>query len=239
MSRGREDAKALGPEAPDAEAVADYLRRHPDFLVERPELIAALTPPEMRRGEGVVDMQRFMLDALRAEVAALKAREDKLLAAAEHALGGQVRVQGAVLALLAARSFEHLIRIVNDELPPLLGVDAIALCVENGDAQRGDRFRAGVTLVRPGTIKRMMGRDAQVALSDGAPDDRAVFGAASRRVRSHALLRLAIGLEAPAALLALASRDANGFHPEHGTELLSFFGRVVEHCIRRWLAEPG
>ena len=53
----------------DAGAVADYLRRHPDFLAAHPDLIPALTPPELRRGEGVVDMQHFMLQRLRHDLA--------------------------------------------------------------------------------------------------------------------------------------------------------------------------
>jgi len=50
-----------------ADEVAAYLRRHPDFLVEHPELLGALTPPALQRGDSVVDMQHFMLQRLRSD----------------------------------------------------------------------------------------------------------------------------------------------------------------------------
>ena len=35
--------------------VAEYLRRHPDFLIEHPDLLWILTPPAQRSDNGVVD----------------------------------------------------------------------------------------------------------------------------------------------------------------------------------------
>ena len=47
--RDRESAK---PVASTSAAVADYLRRHPEFLVDHPDLLDILTPPAQRRGDG-------------------------------------------------------------------------------------------------------------------------------------------------------------------------------------------
>ena len=58
--------------ADGAAEVAAYLRQHPDFLVEHPELLEVLTPPRLQRGERVVDMQQFMLKRQRAEIARLQ-----------------------------------------------------------------------------------------------------------------------------------------------------------------------
>ena len=113
---GKEASKgALSGELLSAEAVEAYLRRHPQFLNEHPELIAALVPPEFDHGAGVVDMQRFMLQRLKGELARLRTRERALLAAAETNVANQGRVHHAVKALLAATSFQHLIRIAVDE----------------------------------------------------------------------------------------------------------------------------
>ena len=38
-----------------ASEVAHYLRQHPDFLVENPELLDVLTPPALHRGERIAD----------------------------------------------------------------------------------------------------------------------------------------------------------------------------------------
>lgn len=235
---GAEDARALRQAAPSADAVADYLRHHPDFLVENPELIALLTPPEARRGERVVDMQKFMLDRLRAEVAKLAARERSLLSAAESSVDGQNRVQQAVLAALTARSFRELIEITNTRLPRMLGVTAIVLAVESEEALPGGNGKAGVRLIKPGTIDRLLGGDSDILLVDAAPAMAGIFTDGTEDLRAHALARLDFGPGTPAGLLALGSDAAGGFHPDQATGLLSFFCRVMEHCIRQWLAAP-
>lgn len=236
MSGTPEDASA-GPERGlSAETVADYLRRHPEFLVDWPDLAEVLTPPAYHRGEGVVDLQRFMLESLRGELKSLQTRESQLLEAAEDRDVSRSRVQEAALALLDARSFEHLIRTVNERLASLLDIVSVRLCVECDGTVPGPSGRAGVVVVDPGRIDKWMRRTDDIALVAGAPGRRAIFGEDAAEVRSYALLRLGFGVGAPAGLLALGSADPDGFHPRQGTELIAFLARVLEHCVRRWLA---
>ena len=37
-------------------------------------------------------------------------------------------------------------------------------------------------------------------------------------------------------LVACGAPDGNRVHPDQGTDLLAFFGGVVERSLRRWLA---
>src|SRR5579872_3724829 len=96
--------------------VASYLRQHPDFLIEHADLLEVLTPPTLRRGERVVDMQHFMLERQRAEIERLRAQQRSIVAATRANLASQNRIHGAILALLAAQSFEQLIQIVTGDL---------------------------------------------------------------------------------------------------------------------------
>jgi len=235
LSGTPEDAGARPDEAPGAKAVADYLRRHPDFLIEHPDLIAVLTPPTLHQGEGVVDLQRFMLESLRKELGSLQSREERLLGAAEELGASQYRVQEAALAVLEARSFEHLIRTVNERIADLLGIASVRLCVETSDSIPGPSGKARVVVIEPGTIDKWMRRTDDIVLVGGSPGRRAIFGGTAGDVRSYALLRLGFGPKSPGGLLALGSADADGFHPRQGTELIAFFARVLEHCVRRWL----
>lgn len=235
MSGTPEDADARRAEDPGPEAVADYLRRHPDFLIDRRDLIAALTPPSHHQGDGVVDLQRFMLESLREEIASLKSRENRLLNAAEERDASQSRVREAALSLLEARSFEHLIRTVDERVADLLDVVSIRLCIETRDPIPGPSGKTGVVVIEPGTIDKWMRRTDDIVLVAGAPGRRAIFGPGAGEVRSYALLRLGFGAKAPGGVLALGASDADGFHPRQGTELLAFLARVLEHCVRRWL----
>ncbi len=235
MSGEPKDAGAGPIDNPDAEAVAGYLRRNPDFLADRPDLIAALTPPSYHQGESVVDLQRFMLESMRNEVKSLSARENRLLNAAAERDASQSRVQEAVLALLEARSFEHLIRTINEQVAELLDVASVRLCVETDESIPGPSGKAGVVVIEPGTIDKWMRRTEDIVLVGGAPGRRAIFGPDVGKVRSYALLRLGFGPKSPGRILALGASDADGFHPRQGTELLAFLARVLEHCVRRWL----
>jgi len=217
--------------------VAAYLRRHPDFLLSRPDLVAVLTPPERDLGDGVVDMQRFMVERLRADVARLKLVQRKLISTSRNNLTSQGLVHAAVLTLLGATSFEHLISVITDELTMLLDIDAVGLCVESSQHGSGQlpSNTAGVQMLEPGSADELLGNSSVLLRSD-VTGDPALFGPqAAPLVRSDALVRLKVSRHAPAGLLALGARRPGIFHPGQGTELLVFLGQVIEHLIRAWL----
>ena len=56
------------------EAVAAFLRAHPEFLAERPELYRALTPPRRVHGEALADHMAAMLIAEREYAGAMAER---------------------------------------------------------------------------------------------------------------------------------------------------------------------
>jgi uncharacterized protein len=230
---GVENAKIV------ADEVAAYLRKHPDFLNERPELIAALTPPMEHRGEGVVDMQHFMLQRLRGEVKLLKSQQRALLATSRSNMASQSRVHAAVLAIVAAKSFEQLIQVVTTDLAIMLDVDVVTIGVESASASQPRLPMHGVQILRRGTVEHILGDDRMTLLCDETTGDPALFGAAAGLVRSQALLRVHVGDHAPVGLLCIGTRRADRFHPGQGTELLSFLARSLELTIAAWLDIPA
>jgi uncharacterized protein YigA (DUF484 family) len=222
-----------------AEDVADFLTRHPEFLAERPDLWALAVPPTHRKGDNVADMQRFLIDRLRAEIAALKTSHQELIATTRTNMSSQRRVHEAALELLTARTFEELIERVTTDLAIRLDVDVISLCVENDGTVAPQVTSRGVRLLKAGTIDRLMGTDQDVVLHGIVEGNPALFGHAARTVKSQALMRLRVSPVAPAGLLALGSRNENHFDHGQGTELLDFLARVLETTIRLWLDLPG
>jgi uncharacterized protein YigA (DUF484 family) len=105
---GSEDAAQVQPESLTAETVSAWLRRHPDFLHEYPEVLTFLTPPEFKRGERIVDMQRFMLDRMKDDLSDLRRREKQLISAVEGNAAGQSKVHQAVLAVVGASDIHAL-----------------------------------------------------------------------------------------------------------------------------------
>jgi len=233
LAQNPDDAIAASPRITAAQVV-DYLKRHPNFLQNHPELLDSQTPPARAQGEGVVDLQQFMVDRLRRDLTRLRGLQDELVANSRDNLSTQDRIHKAILALLDAETFEHLIEIVTTDLAVLLDVDAAALCVE-ATAEKSPRSVEGVQVLPTGHVDELLGASHDVLLRDDAEGDHAVFGPAAGLVRSDALIRLTVGQEVPPGLLAFGTRHPGYFNAGQGTELLIFLARVLEHCLRQWL----
>lgn len=235
-------AEAARPTALNADLVAGYLRRHPEFLAEHPDLLDVLVPPARGEvaaaGRGVVDLQQAMVLRWRAEAEKMRATCDELITNGRINAAIQGRIHDAVLALLAARSFEHLMETIGTDLPILLDLDAVYLCVERSDGGSPPVRLLGVRSLAPGRVAELLGPGRPVALRSHQSGDPALFGPAAGIVASDALLRLEVSAATPPAVLALGSRDPEHFSEGQGTELLQFMARCLEHLIRAWLELP-
>lgn len=220
------------------EDVSAYLCDNPDFLLRHPDIIPHLLPPSADKGRGVVDLQHVMLNRLRRDLAELTNQQHELIATTRANINNQSRVHAAVVMMLDAQNFEHLIHIITQDLAVVLDIDLVSLVVERqGGTVVPLDPRDGLVLSERGAIDRWLGRRA-VVLRGGVQGDDGIYGAAAPLVRSEALVRLTFGGAAPAGLLALASRDPNLFEPGQGTDLLHFLAQVVERCVRGWLDLP-
>jgi uncharacterized protein YigA (DUF484 family) len=216
--------------------VVQYLRRHPDFLVEHSELLAVLTPPNHRRGDNVVDMQHFMVERLKDDLHRLKSQQRALIATSRSNLSSQQRVHAAVLALLQATSFEQLIQTVTTDLAVLLDIDVVTLCIESSDGFARAPM-PGLQLLEPGDVEALLGSSRDALLEDQVAGDATIFGSGAGLVQSEALLRLPV-TQAPPGILALGSRRAGKFKPGQGTELLCFLAQALGITISQWLDLP-
>lgn len=222
----------------EADRVASYLRRHPNFLSDYPELLETLLPPKRREhGEAVVDFQSAMIERLRGENRRIGELQADLLATSRANMTTQSRIHAGVLALLEATTFENLIQAITTDLAVLLDVDVVALCVEAPDSHPR-RDVAGVHMLAPGEVDLILGPNRDIVLIPDNQGANPLYGAAAGLVRSEALLRLRPSAKAPTGLLALGSRVEGRFDPGQGTELLSFLARILELCIRTWLELP-
>ncbi len=239
MGQDRDKASAsTEPHDTTSIEVRAYLRENPGFLVENPDLAEVMLPPERDTGNGVVDMQSFMIERLQNEIGDLRDNHGELIAASRSNMISQSRIHAAVLAILEATTFDHMIEVVTTDLANMLDVEVASLCVENGDAKLNLPEVTGVHVVAPGMVDETLGPGRDIVLRSKAEAEHAVFGAAVGLVRSAAILRLPINPYGPMALLAFGSREEERFHPGQGTELLNFLARVLTHAMRTWLDLP-
>jgi uncharacterized protein YigA (DUF484 family) len=187
-----------------------------------------------------------MLRAERAHAASMAERAADVLAAGRAAAGLTERVQRAVLALLRA---EDKLDCISQEMPGLLGIDSVTLCVEAATPPGGEeRLR----VLPAGLIGRLLG-GRQVVFRSGAHEPHLLHGEAAGLAGQDVLiavpghgpvgavstLGVVAGTDAgparsgPPALLALLARDPRALEPGQGASPLAFLGQAVAASFGR------
>lgn len=216
----------------DEEEVARWLEANPGFLASRPELVAKLEAPD-RGGDGVVDLQRYMVDRHRRELNELRQNWLELLAVSRANLNSQHTVFEATLAAIRAASFEALIEAVTERYPEILRCEAVALCVES---DLGADAPAGVQPMRAGDVDAYLGgSDRRTRFIADLTPDPTLFGPSAGVVRSAALVRLDMGVDAPKAMLAIGGREPDDYTPDQADDLLAFLGQALGGAFAAWI----
>src|SRR5574337_837599 len=99
-------------DATQARVVAAYLKRHPEFLSEYPELAAKLTMPSREQGGAVASLAVYQMQSLRDKNAELERRLAELIEIAAENERLMERVHGLTVALLRASTIEVTVRTV-------------------------------------------------------------------------------------------------------------------------------
>ncbi|MFC0410774.1 hypothetical protein [Roseomonas elaeocarpi] len=213
---------SIAPQPPpdeDEEAgrVAAWLTARPGFLADRPALYRRLVPPRRVHGERLADHMAAMLGAERDAARAITE-------AARSGGGLQLRVQRAVLALIApAGRHGDPAEVIAAEWPALLGLDSVAVAGSGTPARHLRPLPAGLAtqLLPPGREWRL--RDAT---PDGLPEANLLHGEAAPLILRDALLRLPAGR-----LLVLGTREA-AMLPERGAgQALLFLARAAAAAL--------
>ena len=181
----------------------------------------------------LIDFEDRGMASLRRRVAEVEEANQDLIAFARGHSGAVSAIHAAVLAAIEADGLDHLVHIVTQTWPDMLGLDAVALALIVGDeGLRADA--AGLSRVDPRMMERAIVAIDGVVLR-GVDHGHALFGPAADLIRAEALIRLEPASPIQAGLLALGQRRPQGFETRHGSELLVFLGRVVSRMMGRWL----
>jgi uncharacterized protein YigA (DUF484 family) len=221
-----------------ADDVAAYLAEHPDFFANRPDLLDSLDMPVRELGSGVADMQQYVVARLRDEREKLRGATSELINISKSNLETQSRIHRAVLALLNARGFEVFVEALQDLVPELLDLDAIALCFEESEDAPVPRCGGRVRRLTAGAVDQVLGEENDVWLLPDNAGDEAIFGPQADNIRSAAIVRLAPFYGDPVGLVAFGVAEPDYFSPAQAHDLIMFLASVIEFGARRWLTAP-
>lgn len=211
-----------------AEEVEAFLRAHPHFLAERPDIYRVLVPPRRLHGERLTDHMAAMLDAERARARAMEAEVRAAIEAGRAGAGLTVRIRLAVLALMRA---PDVLEAVTQEVPALLGVETCSLLAEA--APRAiPPLPPGVRMLPAGTVTRLIGRGRD-AVVRATPSETAMLHAeAASLVTRDALARVTLA-DGPPMLIAVGAREAAALPVRQSVAVLAFLGRAVAAALSR------
>lgn len=228
------------PKPTAAELLKAAILEHPEAVLADADVLRALIGAQDKADHNVVDLRARFLAELEGKLGMLEDTHRTVIAAAYENLSGTNQVQRAVLTLLEPDSFSALLDALQRELPPILGIDVVRLCLESGTSDV-ELPHPVITPMRPGTIRVAATGNPNtpqrvVILRASGPHTVRLFTGAAGRVKSEALLALDLGAGRLPALLALGASDPAHFSPDQGGDLLHFMARAVERLLRRWLA---
>src|SRR5581483_8970194 len=211
--------------------VASYLRRHPEFLAEFPDIALTLLVP--REQGASTSLASYQLEVLRDKNRELNRRLHELIEIAHENEQLMVRVHMLTVALMREPTLGGSVRRVVAGLTEDFHTDLVRLVLFRGasaDLPASEWLilaPSGAASMPPFVefLKRnepLCGRLQQDKLD-------ALFGTHAGEVRSAVLLPIdGIGM------LAIGSGDANRFHPGMGTVFLKLIAEALAAAIGRF-----
>lgn len=212
-----------------AHEVAAWLRRHPNFLKQFPDLALSLSVP---RDEGpTASLASYQLEVLRDKNRELNKRLNELFANAQTNERLAVRTHQLTLALLKQTSAADTLRAMAASLQEDFSGDLVRIVTFKPVAGlEADWFQ----VIEENSPRLSTFKDS---LADGEPlcgrlqpeKNALLYGVRAEEVNSSALLPLP-----GTGLVAVGSRDGNRFYPGMGTLFLRMMGESLAAALKRF-----
>lgn len=219
----------LSDDTIDAVAVAAYLKRHPSFLTDYPELAAQLTMP--REQGSVASLAAYQLQQLREKNAELEQRLAELTTIAADNQKLMERVHALTVALLRANTLEVTTRTLIARLNEDFHTELVRLLLfgRHADLPRSDWLRqVGGGAAELPELADVLQRHDPVSGRLSADKLAQLFGDEAASIRSAVLIPLG-----EAGILAIGSHDADRFQPGMGTLFLRMIAATVTAALAR------
>lgn len=227
-------------ESISADTAAAFLRDHPDFFEQRPELLESLRLPDAR-GEAVSLLER--------QASVLRSRNDELRERLNHMLDVArdndrlfEKTRNLVLRVIEAHSQDELLRNLIESLQQDFASDTVTLLIYDRDLNLTGDIRARVrclafadmhealrNLLRSG--KAVCGSLREAELQELFPEE-------ADQVQSAAMVPLE--WQGQQGLLAIGSTDPHHFRSSMDTLFLNHIGDVLSRRLAEFLhASPS
>ncbi|BAZ92709.1 uncharacterized protein FOKN1_0305 [Thiohalobacter thiocyanaticus] len=220
----------------DAGQVADYLRRHPDFFEQQPQLLTQL---ELSHPSGAaVSLIERQVESLREQNRQYKHKLMELVQIGRDNDALHQNLHRLTVALMQAHGLEAALQTLFDHLYGEFNADAVALAIQGlPRAVASEQVR----LIHAGEpalcqFERVL-QQGQCLCGHLRPEQLDyLFGDRVTRVQSAALLPL--GGTPAVGMLAIGNEDANYYHPGMDTHFLRNLSDLIGCALAPYLEAP-
>ena len=203
----------------DPKAVEAFLLAHPDFLQDRPALLAALNLPH--GGPGAVSLVERQVALLRERNIASRQRLNELTELGKENDRLLNATRTTILSLLQSGSADEVVRIWCNEATETFGAEMAMLIWFDGSGFAAEGATHSGQAV---ALRLISGSNSQSGVVR-AEEMQALFGIDG--VDGSAALAAISRGDKPIGVLAVGSTDPDRYRPEDGTLFLDYLGEVI------------
>ncbi|MBK7042558.1 MAG: DUF484 family protein [Rhodanobacteraceae bacterium] len=213
----------------DANDVAGFLRRHPEFLADFPDLAMNLKLP--REQGASTSLASYQLEVLRDKTRALTRRLQELIEVAQENEQLMARVHGFTLSLMRAGSLGDTLSRAVATLTEDFHTDFVRMALfRSVEGFHADWLRVAARDANEwGTFAEFFSKREPLCGRINTDKIEFLFGQHAPQVRSAVLIPIR-----DRGLLAIGSHDPNRFHPGMGTMFLKLIADSVDVALGRF-----
>lgn len=231
-------------EAQTEKTLRNIIINNPRIILDDPSVMRALVlANDELRGANIVDLRGVAMKRLEYQLGKLETTHRSVIAAAYNNLVGTQQINRAIIKLMEPSSFESFLVMTGKDMPEIMRIDFACLVLEAKQQDPDPSLAHLSKVLRPaptGFVKEYLpagtlSGDIKVTLRTVKSPNSTIYTDDSCEIKSEACIKLDFGDETVPGLLILGAKDPNQFSPLQGTDLLTFFGKVYERTVRRWL----
>jgi uncharacterized protein YigA (DUF484 family) len=228
--------------------VLEYLRAHPQFLAEHPEILEVIVPPDASEGDIIVDFQHYAIRSLQDRVKSVKDHFVDTVESVRDNLSVQSQVHEAVLRIIRARPLDRLLEVLTVDFVQIFHVDVVRLGLESDladlyESYYPEQHYSGLVFTGTGSIDACFDHHEVLLIPDidsyGNLLIDGLFDNCRRLAASSVLLKLHLPRLGRQAVLGFGVREKERFHEGQGTELLAFLAHVMAEKLDVCLQDNG
>lgn len=212
----------------EIESVVAYLRKHKDFFLEHPELLAELDIPH-GEGEGAISLIERQVSVLRERNEVEQQQLYSLVQTARDNERVAERLHRVAVEILGLKNLDDMLDSVSQLIKDLFNVEYVSFRITNGAGDRLEMVDARSPAFADLYHRVVAGHS--VCDNQLAPASKTFLFGEDTEVKSVVLVPL--GGSRPCGVLALGSSQDDRFTVDHGTFYLDRLGELLGAAIQR------